>query len=155
MFPWPSNPFFLIPLLFCFPIFLAFLGVCVCVFPSFSKDFRGSAKRKDPCLFSGVPLLISQKKPRVGGSGFRIILRKQWLLLIVVLPSDVLFPFRQTLRASHGGGPTPKSLIAVHFGSVSVRFGFFWVRLGSVSGPFRVRSGVLLGSGWGRGEGLL
>ena len=49
--------------------------------------------------------------------------------------------------------PHPERLISVHFGSVSVRFGFIWLRLpmapfrvcsGSVSGPFR-------GVGWGRG----
>ena len=51
--------------------------------------------------------------------------------------------------------PTPKSLISVHYGSVSVRFGSVWLRLalfqvcfGSVSGPFR---GVGCGQG-GVGE---
>ena len=51
-----------ISLLFSFPIFLAFL----CVFPLFSKDFRGSAKRK-PLLFWGETLAFS-KKARIGGS---------------------------------------------------------------------------------------
>ena len=62
----PILCFFRFPCFFCFPIFLAFS----CVFPSFSKDFRGSAKRetlaflgKNPCFF--------EKKGGVGGSGFR------------------------------------------------------------------------------------
>ena len=54
-YPDPPNPcFFQFPCFFRFPIFLAFL----CVFPLFSKDFRGSAKRKtlaflgkNPCFF--------------------------------------------------------------------------------------------------------
>ena len=54
--PWPSffPCVFRFPCFFRFPIFLAFLGV----FPLFSKDFRGSAKRKtlaflgkNPCFF--------------------------------------------------------------------------------------------------------
>ena len=50
--PWPSNPFFSrFPCFCCFPISLAFL----CVFPFFSKDFRGSAKRKT-LVFFGVSL---------------------------------------------------------------------------------------------------
>ena len=46
-----------------FPISLAFL----CVFHFFSKDFKGSAKRKTLAFF-GVSLAFS-KKARVGGSG--------------------------------------------------------------------------------------
>ena len=40
-------------------------------FPFFSRDFRGSAKRKTPCLFSGLPLLFffSQKKQGLEGQG--------------------------------------------------------------------------------------
>ena len=48
---------FSIPLL-CFPIYLAFF---LCVFPSVSKDFRGSAK-KNPCFFfPGFPCFLFQK----------------------------------------------------------------------------------------------
>ena len=36
---------------FCFPISLAFLCVC----PFFSKDFRGSVKRKNLAFFRGFP----------------------------------------------------------------------------------------------------
>ena len=59
--------------------------------------------------------------------------------------------------------PTPKSLISVHFGSVWLRFGCVRLRFGSVSGlfraggsvsgPFRVRFGVLYGVGVGSGRG--
>ena len=56
--PWPSNPcFFRFPYFFRFPISLA----CLCVFPFFSKDFRGSAKRKTLAFF-GVSGLEGQGK---------------------------------------------------------------------------------------------
>ena len=47
------------PCFFRFPIFLAFL----CIFPLFSKDFRGSAKRKTLAFLGGKkkPLLFPQK----------------------------------------------------------------------------------------------
>ena len=50
---------FLVFLVFCFryPIFLVFLCVC----PSSSKDFRGSAKRK-PLLFAGFPCFFPKKQ---------------------------------------------------------------------------------------------
>ena len=55
--PWPSNPcFFRFPCFFCFPIFLAFLGS----FSFFSKDLRGSAKRRTLALFR-VSLAFFQK----------------------------------------------------------------------------------------------
>ena len=53
----------------------------------------------------------------------------------------------------------PFGSVSAPFGSVWLRLAPFWLRFGSVSGPFRVRFGVLggvgVGSGWGRGEGLL
>ena len=54
---------FSISLLFCFPIFLAFLGI----FPFFSKELRGAAERKT-LFFGGFPCFFS-KEARVGGSG--------------------------------------------------------------------------------------
>ena len=66
----PILAFFDFLAFFCFPIFLAFL----CVFPSFSKDFRGSAKRKTLAFF-GKTLGFS-KKARVGGSGIWLIFAK-------------------------------------------------------------------------------
>ena len=59
----PILAFFVFLAFFCFPISLAFL----CGFPLFSKDFRGSAKRKNPCFFRGF--LAFFEKARVGGSG--------------------------------------------------------------------------------------
>ena len=55
------------------------------------------------------------------------------------------------------GRPTPKDLDFGPFGSVrsfSAPFGSVWVRFGSVSGPFRVRFGVLGGVGVGSGGGV-
>ena len=52
------------PCLFCSPFSLAFL----CVFPSFSKDFRGSAKRKTLVFFE-VSLVFSKKKQGLEGQG--------------------------------------------------------------------------------------
>ena len=49
--------------LFVFRFFWLFWGV----FPLFSKDFRGSAKRKTLALFRGFPCFFSSKKARVGG----------------------------------------------------------------------------------------
>ena len=49
--------FFRFPCFFRFPIFLAFL----CVFPLFSKDFRGFREEKNPCCFGEKPLLFFQK----------------------------------------------------------------------------------------------
>ena len=61
------------------------------------------------------------------------------------------FPYNPPPPDKPPGRPTPESLISVHFGCVSVRFG-------SVSGLFRVRFGSVLGcrvgSEWGRGKGL-
>ena len=46
-----------------------------CVFPSFSKDFRGSAKRK-PLLFGEKPLLFPKKQGLEGqGVGERRLFR--------------------------------------------------------------------------------
>ena len=50
---------FSISLLFSFPIFLAFF---LCVFPLFSKNFRGSAKRKTLAFLGGKPLLFPKKQ---------------------------------------------------------------------------------------------
>ena len=68
--PFPDPPiltfFFLFPCFFCvfrFSLFVFFL----CVLPSFSKDLRGSAKRK-PLPFSGFSLFFF-KEARAGGSG--------------------------------------------------------------------------------------
>ena len=57
---------FSISLFFCFPSFLTFLFV----FPSVSKDFRGSAKRNTPAFF-GVSLAFFSppKKHWLGGQG--------------------------------------------------------------------------------------
>ena len=44
-------------LAFLFSDFLAFS----CVFPSFSKDFRGFREEKNPCLFGEKPLAFSKK----------------------------------------------------------------------------------------------
>ena len=77
--PWPSYfpCFFQFPCFFRFPISLAFL----CVFPLFSKDFRGSAKRRTLAFFGKKPLL-SPKKARVGGSGkLRVTLRPKSLAI--------------------------------------------------------------------------
>ena len=52
----PILAFFDFLAFFCFPISLAFWGV----FPFFSKDLRGSAKRK-PLLFSAPTLAFSKK----------------------------------------------------------------------------------------------
>ena len=52
-----SPCFFRFPCFFCFSIFLVFL----CVFPLFSKDFRGSAKRKTLALL-GQTLAFSKKQ---------------------------------------------------------------------------------------------
>ena len=52
---------------FLFSDFLAFWGA----FPFFSKDFRGSAKRKTIFLFSGGFPCCFFKKARVGGSGIQ------------------------------------------------------------------------------------
>ena len=65
------------------------------------------------------------------------------------LRSDFLFPLQPPQPPpphpdKAPARPTPKSLISVPSGSVSVCFGFVWLRFGSVSGPFR-------GVGWGRG----
>ena len=54
----PILAFFRFPCFFRFPIFLAFS----CVFPSFSKDFRGSAKRKTLAFFGEKPLLFPKKQ---------------------------------------------------------------------------------------------
>ena len=51
---------------FRFPISLAFL----CVFPFFSKDFRGSAKRKTLVFFSGFPLHFPKKQGLEGQGVF-------------------------------------------------------------------------------------
>ena len=57
---------FLFSLLFSFSVLLlAFL----CVFPLFSKDFRGSAKRRTLAFFRGFPCFFP-KKQGVGGSGY-------------------------------------------------------------------------------------
>ena len=53
----PILAFFRFPCFFRFPIFLAFS----CVFPSFSKDFRGSAKRETLAFFGEKPLLFRKK----------------------------------------------------------------------------------------------
>ena len=52
-----ETPLTLQPLLFGSPSFLSFSDFpCFLVrFPLFSKDFRGSAKRRIPLLFSGFP----------------------------------------------------------------------------------------------------
>ena len=68
--PNPDPPilvffFFRFPCILRFPISLAFL----CVFPFFSKDFRGSAKRKTLACFGVSLAFFSPKKRRVGGSG--------------------------------------------------------------------------------------
>ena len=60
---------FSISLLFSFPIFLAFF----LRFPSFSKDFRGSAKRKTLAFWGKKPLLFP-KKHGLEGQGSQIIL---------------------------------------------------------------------------------
>ena len=62
--PDPSILVFWISLLFSFSDFPCFFGS---FFPFFSKDFRGSAKRRT-LFFPGFPLHFS-KKTRVGWSG--------------------------------------------------------------------------------------
>ena len=59
----PILAFFDFLAFFCYPIFLAFL----CVFPLFSKDFRGSAKRKTLAFLGKSPCFF--QKARIGGSG--------------------------------------------------------------------------------------
>ena len=66
--PWPSNPcLFFSFLFFCFPVFLFFWGG---VFHFFSKDFRGSAKRKTLVFLGGSLFFLPPPKKRVGGLGF-------------------------------------------------------------------------------------
>ena len=63
----PILAFFDFLAFFRFPISLAFL----CVFPFFSKDFRGSAKRKTLAFFGGFPCFFQESKGwRVRGGGF-------------------------------------------------------------------------------------
>ena len=57
--------FFWSPCCFCFPIFLAFL----CVFLSFSKGFRASAKRKTLAFFEVSFFFSLQKKQGLEGQG--------------------------------------------------------------------------------------
>ena len=66
-YPAPPNlafVYFRFPCFFRFPISLAFL----CVFPFFSKDFRGSAKRKTLAFF-GVSLAFFFFKQGLEGQG--------------------------------------------------------------------------------------
>ena len=56
---WYANPcFFRFPCFFCFAIFLAFL----CVFPFFSRDFKGSAERKVLAVFGGSSLFKQKSR---------------------------------------------------------------------------------------------
>ena len=79
--------------------------------------------------------------------------------------SDFLFPL-QPPHPPYPDKPPPVPprkaefrSISAPFGSFSAPFGSVWLLFGSFSGPFRVRfgsvSGSWVGSGWGRGEGLL
>ena len=57
--PWPSNPcFFRFPCFFDFRFPLLFWGV----FPFFSKDFRGSAKRKNLAFWGVLPCFFPKKQ---------------------------------------------------------------------------------------------
>ena len=70
--------------------------------------------------------------------------------------SDFLFPLQPPHplpRQPPPARPTAKSLISVHFSSVSAPFGSVRPRFGSVSGLFRVRFRVLGGLGVGSGRG--
>ena len=69
----PILAFFDFLAFFRFPIFLAFS----CVFPSFSKDFRASAKR-ETLSFLGEKTLAFSKKARVGGSGSGVVFTRGW-----------------------------------------------------------------------------
>ena len=97
--------------------------------------------------FSIFHLFLGHFPPFRAGGGF------SKLLFLFVLCSDFLFsltahpppPSRQTPRPSH-----PREL---DFGPFRLRFGSVWLRFGSVSGPFRVRFGVLGGVGVGSGRG--
>ena len=66
--PWPSHPFFFDFLTFLFSDFPCFF---LCVFLSFSKDLRGSAKNRNPCFFQGCPLLFP-KKQGLEGQGWKL-----------------------------------------------------------------------------------
>ena len=61
----PILAFFDFLAFFRFPIFLAFS----CVFPSFSKDFRASAKRETLAFFWGKNPCFFQKKQGLEGQG--------------------------------------------------------------------------------------
>ena len=57
--PWSSFPcFFGIPCFFSFARNSFFLSV----FPLFFRDFRGSLRKKNPCLFDGFPCLFPKKR---------------------------------------------------------------------------------------------
>ena len=76
-------------------------------------------------------------------TGMSVVLGS-WILVIFFFPYNPTSPHPDNPR----NRPTPESLISVHFGSVSVRFG-------SASGPFenfRARFGVLGGVGVASGR---
>ena len=141
------------------------LFICLCVF--FHTSFFLSLC---PCHWSGACIVnhghtfwrthvcdLNRHKFCCYRAAPMELLRMQCTITSDNKRSDFLFP----LQPPHPpypdkppAHPTTNGLISVHFGSVWPSAPF-----GSVSGLFRVRfgsiSGCWVGSGWGRGEGLL
>ena len=59
--PFPNLLFLAFLVFLAFFLFKEFLAI-LCVFLFFPKDFRGSASRRNPCLFGGFPCCFPKRQ---------------------------------------------------------------------------------------------